>query len=37
MQRDIRKREIYDLGMAVLAIAVVFVLLLNLMILFDIL
>ena len=35
MQREVKKRELYDLGMAVLAIFVVFVLLLNLMILFD--
>ncbi len=32
---EVKKRELYDVGMAVLAIVVVFVLLLNLLILFD--
>lgn len=35
MIREVKKRELYNVGMAMLAIMVVFVLLLNLFILFD--
>jgi len=35
MLPEVNKKEIYDLGMTVLAIVVVFVLLLNFLILFD--
>jgi len=35
MIRDVKKRELNDIGMAILAIVIIFVLLLNLLILFG--